>query len=89
VFGGHDHLYERYALQTPRQAHNRRTGMRQFVVGTGGAGLDAFQAPPPNLQVRQNSHFGVLKLALHAKRYDWRFVTGGRRVLHHGGTRCH
>jgi hypothetical protein len=31
----------------------------------------------------------VLKLTLHARRYDWRFVTGGHRILDSGSTRCH
>lgn len=89
VLGGHDHVYERFALQTPHQRHDRRRGIREFVVGTGGVGLARFGRPTKNLQYRQNKHFGVLKLTLHHRRYDWRFVTAGRRVLDHGSTRCH
>jgi hypothetical protein len=89
VLSAHDHLYERYALQTPKKVHDRRRGIREFVVGTGGASLDAFRGSPPNLQVRQNTHFGVLKLTLHHRRYNWRFVTAGHRILDRGSTRCH
>ena len=37
VLSGHDHLYERFAPQTPT-AQASPTGIRQFVVGTGGKG---------------------------------------------------
>jgi acid phosphatase type 7 len=89
VLGGHDHLYERYARQTPRRVRDRRHGIRQFIVGTGGVGLARPRGMTRNLQFRQHRHFGVLKLTLHPRRYDWRFVTGGHRILDSGSTRCH
>src|SRR4029453_16421726 len=36
VLVGHDHDYERFALQTPQGRLDRARGIRQFVVGTGG-----------------------------------------------------
>lgn len=89
VLGGHDHLYERYARQTPGGVRDRRHGIRQFIVGTGGVGFARPRGRHRNLQSRQHRHFGVLKLTLHPRRYDWRFVTGGHRVMDHGSTRCH
>src|SRR5207248_9426772 len=35
VLGGHDHIYERYALQDPAR-NSTNSGIREFVVGTGG-----------------------------------------------------
>jgi hypothetical protein len=89
VLAGHYHLYERYARQTPGGAQDRRHGIREFVVGTGGVNLVRPQGRLRNLQFRGRRHFGVLKLTLHPRRYTWRFVTGGRRILDHGSSRCH
>jgi hypothetical protein len=88
VLGGHDHLYERYARQTPTRQRDRRHGIREFVVGTGGVGLVRPRGSGRHLRFRQHRHFGVLKLTLHPRKYGWRFVTG-RGVLDSGSTRCH
>lgn len=72
VLNGHDHTYERFAPQDPRQRADGN-GIREFVVGTGGRNLYTFGAPEPNSQVRNNHTFGVLELTLRANGYDWRF----------------
>lgn len=89
VLSGHDHVYERYALQTPAQARDPRHGIREFVVGTGGKSLDQFTGAFTNGQFRQRRHFGVLKLTLHPHRYEWRFVDTSKHVLDSGDTDCH
>jgi hypothetical protein len=89
VLSGHDHLYERYALQTPAQARDPKHGIREFVVGTGGRSLDPFTGPFTNGQFRQDTQFGVLKLTLHGQRYDWKFVSTTNGVLDSGETDCH
>ena len=73
VMAGHDHLYERFAPQDAdgRPAHN---GMREFVVGTGGAPLYGLTVVQPNSEVRNNQAWGVLKLTLRSGRYDWEFI---------------
>ena len=43
VIGGHDHNYERFALQNPRGELDTAHGIREFVVGTGGKNLSAFR----------------------------------------------
>ncbi|HEX9837786.1 MAG TPA: metallophosphoesterase, partial [Anaerolineales bacterium] len=54
VLNGHDHTYERFAPQNPNgQADSK--GIREFVVGTGGAGLYSFTSNQPNSQVRNNT----------------------------------
>ena len=45
VLSSHDHIYERYALQTPAQARDPKNGIREFVVGAGGRSLDPFTGP--------------------------------------------
>jgi hypothetical protein len=89
VLSGHEHSYERFARQTP-WAKASRQGIRQFVVGTGGAGLLGFAARKPNSQVRIGDAHGVLELVLHPASYEWRFVSEDGAVLDKGGpVACH
>lgn len=74
VVNGHFHVYERYAPQTPSGAADPSRGIRQFIVGTGGRGHDALVQAAPNVEVRDNSSFGVLKLTLESRRYSWEFI---------------
>jgi hypothetical protein len=89
VLGGHDHGYERFALQTPDQVPDPQHVIREFVVGTGGRSLDPFPGAFTNGQFRQDTQFGVLKLTLHPHRYEWRFVNTAKHVLDSGETDCH
>jgi hypothetical protein len=81
VLSGHNHNYERFA---PQDADGRAkaAGIRQFVVGTGGAPLEAFVTVQPNSQVRRADMWGVLKLRLYQDSYSWEFlpVGGGERL---------
>ena len=54
VINGHDHDYERFAPQTPSGAADPATGIREFVVGTGGASLRSFSTIRANSQVRNS-----------------------------------
>src|SRR5688572_4989180 len=69
VMAGHDHVYERFAPQTPDGQPDPARGLRQFVAGTGGAFLYQFPITARNSEVRLRA-FGVLKLTLHADSYD-------------------
>jgi hypothetical protein len=73
VLSGHDHDYERFVPQDGAGSFAVR-GMRQFVVGTGGAFLTPFLLPLANSEVRDNSRSGVLRLRLHEGGYDWEFL---------------
>jgi acid phosphatase type 7 len=74
VLSGHDHVYERFAPQTPVGAADPIRGVRQFVVGTGGKSLGVFGQILPNSEARTADSYGVLKLTLHESGYDWAFV---------------
>lgn len=90
VISGHDHLYERFAPQTPNGDVDMARGIRQFVVGTGGGGLYEFDDPPArNSEVRYNSTFGVLKLTLLQDRYEWRFIPVSGSFTDNGSASCH
>ena len=79
ILNGHEHVYERFAPQTPAAVADPTNGIRQFTVGTGGASHYSFGTIQPNSEVRNGTTYGVLKLTLHATSYDWQFVpvTGG------------
>lgn len=88
VLNGHDHLYERFAPQNPNGQADAR-GIREFVVGTGGAGLYPFETIQPNSQVRNNTTHGVLKLTLHSTSYDWQFIPiAGQTFTDSGSANC-
>jgi acid phosphatase type 7 len=92
VMSGHDHLYERFAPQTPGAKADFSRGIRQFVVGTGGAAFYQFETPQPQSEVRLEGLFGVLRLQLAPDSYRWQFiasVNGVAEVRDEGETACH
>ena len=90
VLSGHAHNYERFAPQTPSGKADSSHGIREIVVGTGGAGHYRFGSARPNSQVRNANTFGVLKLTLKSGSYDWRFIpTAGRSFKDSGSGSCH
>jgi hypothetical protein len=68
---------------------DERRGIREFVVGTGGTGLEGFVELHPNSERRIGGSWGVLALTLHPDSFDWRFVAVGGAVLDSGMGRCH
>ena len=48
-------------------------GIREFIVGTGGANHTAIAQIAANSEVRNTNTYGVLKLTLHSTGYDWKF----------------
>ena len=90
VVSGHDHIYERFAPMTADGKRDERAGMREFVVGTGGYSHYDFARDARNSEVRNSTTFGVLKLTLHARGYDWQFIpVRGRRFTDGGSGNCH
>jgi acid phosphatase type 7 len=89
VVSGHDHLYERFAPQTPDGVADVRRGIRQFTAGTGGAELYDVSTRQPNSEVLLNTEHGVLVLSLSDKQYRWAFVTVNRSVKDSGSGECH
>lgn len=90
VLNGHDHMYERFA---PLDADGRpsATGMREFVVGTGGRGLYEIHDIQPGSQVRDATTHGVLVLDLRDGRYDWTLepAEGSAGFTDSGADACH
>jgi acid phosphatase type 7 len=90
ALSGHSHSYERFE---PMDASGRRQrfGVRQFVVGTGGAGR--INAPrrlrAGSLHYDRSGALGVLELTLRPGRYGFRFVREDGTTLDRGQGRCH
>ncbi len=90
VVNGHDHSYERFA---PQDADGNATaeGIREFVVGTGGAYLRDYNKPPlPNSEVRNDDTHGVIKFTLYPDHYTWEFLSvEGSGFTDAGSGTCH
>jgi hypothetical protein len=90
VVTGHDHVYERFAPQSPTGQVDPARGIRSFVVGTGGNGLTRWGTLKPNSEVRNNDTVGVIKFVLRATSYDWHFLPGeGKTFSDAGSGSCH
>jgi hypothetical protein len=88
VLSGHEHLYEHFAPQTASGVRDD-AGIREFVVGTGGAALRGFVDVKPNSLVRITGSHGVLALVLRPTSYSWDFVPLSGAVADTGTARCH
>lgn len=81
VINGHEHNYERF---------NNINGMREIVVGTGGASYYPFGNPLSTSQVRNSGTWGVLKLDLNEGNYSWNFIpVQGKTFTDSGNDTCH
>jgi len=90
VLNGDQHQYERFAPQAPDGQLDTSRGIREFIVGTGGASVAAPTSIRANSEVRNGDTFGVLKLTLGADRYAWDFIPVAGRTFHDAGRgRCH
>ena len=90
ILSGHDHIYERFAPQTPAGTLDTARGIREFIVGSGGANHTSLATIFANSEVRNVDTFGILKLTLHPTSYDWQFVPEtGKTFTDSGTTLCH
>jgi 3',5'-cyclic AMP phosphodiesterase CpdA len=94
VLAGHDHDYERFAPQDARGQLDRAGGIRQFVVGTGGAYATPFLFTVNNSELRDSTRNGVLRLRLQDGSYEWEFLASTNAVPNagrpdHGSAECH
>ena len=90
VVSGHDHIYERFAPMNVNGNVDQRAGMREFVVGTGGASHYSIARAARNSEVRNNTTYGVIRFALHDRSYEWKFVpVRGGRFSDAGTGACH
>ena len=90
ILSGHEHLYERFAPQTPDGVADPAGGIRQITMGLGGKSRHGFVTVAPNSEVRNNRAIGVLTLTLREATYDWNLVRAPRGNSGDSGTgACH
>jgi hypothetical protein len=89
VLNGHAHTYERFAPMAPDGTRDDRNGIRELIVGTGGAAL----RPPPrvraNSEIQITDAFGIARLVLHPTSYEWQFIDTDGRARDEGTGSCH
>ncbi len=97
ILNGHAHIYERFAPQAPPASTSANAGVsdptygiREFIVGTGGANHTGLTTNAPNSEIKNSTTFGVLQLTLHSSSYDWKFVPiAGQTFTDSGTAACH
>jgi acid phosphatase type 7 len=91
ILNGHAHSYERFLPQRPNGESDANRGIRQFVVGTGGATpVNPFGPRPENSVVRNDKTHGVMRLTLRDGSYSWKFVpVAGKTFTDSGKADCH
>ena len=89
VVNGHDHAYERFAPLDPAGTPDPARGLREFVAGTGGHSHQRTFAPEAFSELRTPRDFGVLRLTLRPRGYDWAFVAEGGFTADAGTGACH
>jgi Calcineurin-like phosphoesterase len=88
VLSAHDHAYERFGPQDG-DGHAVPGGVREFVVGTGGAPTLPFAAPEPNSKVRIQD-WGILTMELRDGAYSWAFLDDETAAVDDAGSgACH
>ncbi|MDT5357132.1 MAG: hypothetical protein QOJ56_5664 [Mycobacterium sp.] len=90
ILSSHDHTYERFAPQDPYGNLDTANGIREFIVGTGGANHTSFTTVFANSEVRDSTSFGIMEMTLHPTGYDWSFVPDSGGAFTDSGTgTCH
>jgi PKD repeat protein len=87
ILGGSHHHYERFARQNSSGGATA-TGIRQFVVGTGGAGLGGAIPQKVNSEKLIVHTHGVLRLTLAPGKYSYQFQRIDGAILDSGETPC-
>jgi hypothetical protein len=90
VINGHDHGMERFEPQTFNGVSDPVGGIREFIVGSGGASLYGFQGNARNSGFTMSA-YGVLKMTLRVDNYDWAFIEAvtERTLDSRSGALCH
>jgi len=73
ALNGHEHDYERLAPLDAGGASSPNSGVRQFVVGTGGKESRTVGSGP-HTEASNTDTFGYLELTLELGSYDWRLI---------------
>lgn len=90
LVSGDAHHYERFAPMNPQGRLDVERGIRQFVVGTGGASHTPLNRAWSTTEARDNTTFGVTRFMLGNSEYSWQFIpASGGTFTDHGAWKCH
>jgi hypothetical protein len=90
LVAGHNHAYERFLPMNPSGVVDDARGIQEFIVGTGGKDHSGSTTLRQNSVLRHNATFGVLKLTLHERSYEWNFQPEAGATFTDSGNRgCH
>ncbi|MGO4342616.1 chitobiase/beta-hexosaminidase C-terminal domain-containing protein [Pedococcus sp. 2YAF34] len=89
VLNGDSHWYERFAPLNASGVRDNTYGMREFIVGTGGAGLSTPGAQQPTSEALNAQTHGVIRMTLRNGSYDWSFVPDEGTFTDSGTGGCH
>jgi hypothetical protein len=86
----HNHAYERFSPQAPDGRLDRRRGISAYTVGSGGHSHYHYEGTARNSVVKDDETYGVLRLTLRRRGWDWRFLpVAGRSFTDAGSRQCH
>lgn len=85
---GHDHHFEAFQPQDENGVLRPRTGLREFVIGTGGRSLYPTPGTTVNSQTIVQGSFGALSLRLKPRGWSWSFIAEDGSTLASGAGRC-
>ncbi len=90
VLSAHDHLYQRFAPLNSSGLVDRKNGIQEFVVGTGGGPFYHGAKSTLGSRTLITDRFGVLRLLLNEGGYRWQFLEAPvGNVLDSGNGTCH
>jgi hypothetical protein len=87
ILNAHDHFYERFARQMSDATPEPAKGVREFIVGTGGADLYGFVRTAANSEARFAEH-GAMQFTLEPAQYRWEYRNVSGTVLDFGLDTC-
>lgn len=85
---GHAHSYERFAPQSASGEANS-AGITEVIVGTGGSFYTGTGTIAPNSVIRATNLFGVEKLQLHPRSWDYTYKAENSTFTDSGTGVCH
>lgn len=87
---GHKHAYARFAPLTPSGVTDPVTGIREFIVGTGGINSGSISNSLSMVEaVDPAKRYGVIRMVLHPTSYDWQMIAINGSIIDSGSYPCH
>ena len=87
---GHKHAYARFAPLTPSGVMDPVSGIREFIVGTGGINIGSISNSLAMVEaIDPARRYGVIRMVLHPTSYDWQMIAINGSIIDSGSYPCH